>query len=235
MTITISIIVPTLNEEKVLGKSLSRLRRSKGCEILVVDGGSSDGTLTVARDGGCRIISSPRGRARQMNCGAAEARGEVLLFLHADTLMPDNFQELILNTVNRPDVAAGAFSLAIDSPLKRLAAIAWTANLRSRFLHLPYGDQGIFLRRSVFDAICGFPEMEIMEDFVFIQKAKKEGKVIILQACATTSARRWENMGILRTTLINQLIVCGYLLGVPTKVLRSWYRRLQGVVPHQAN
>ncbi len=176
---------------------------------------------------------APRGRARQMNCGAAEARGEVLLFLHADTLLPDNFPGLIMDAVNQPAVAAGAFSLAIDSPSKRLAAIAWAANLRSRLLHLPYGDQAIFIRRSMFNSIGGFPEMEIMEDFVFIRNSKREGKLIILPDCATTSARRWENMGIIRTTLINQLVICGYSLGVPAKVLSRWYRRLQGVGSHR--
>lgn len=235
MTVAISIIVPTLNEETILGKTLSHLGPRENCEIIVVDGGSSDRTLDIARNAGCRLISSPQqGRGRQMNCGAAEAIGEVLLFLHADTLLPDNFPGLIMDAVSQPAVVVGAFSLAIDSPLKRLAAIAWTANLRSRLLHLPYGDQAIFIRRSMFNSIGGFPEMEIMEDFVFIQNSKKEGKLIILPDRATTSARRWENIGIIRTTLINQLMICGYCLGVPSKVLSKWYRRLQGMGRHRS-
>jgi rSAM/selenodomain-associated transferase 2 len=232
MTIALSIIIPTLNEEDVLGKTLTRLQVKKNCEVIVVDGGSSDATLTLARNAGCKIISSPKGRGRQVNLGAAKATGEVLLFLHADTLLPDNFPALILGAISRPTIAAGAFSLAIDSPSKSLAAIAFLANLRARFLHLPYGDQALFATRTMFNTIGGFPEMEIMEDFVFIQNIKKEGKIIILPERATTSARRWQNIGIIRTTLINQLIVCGYSLGLPPGILARWYRRMRGVGKH---
>ncbi len=229
MTATISIIIPTLNEEDVLGKTLARLQDRKNCEVIIVDGGSSDTTLALAQKAGCKTISSDKGRAKQMNLGAAEATGEVLLFLHADTLLPNDFPGLILEAVNRPNVAAGAFSLAIDSPAKSLATIAFWANLRSRFLHLPYGDQALFSHRTMFSAIGGFPEMEIMEDFLFIKKMKKKGAIIILPEHAITSARRWQNMGIVRTTLINQLIVCGYALGVPPAILAKWYRRIRGV------
>ena len=229
MTTALSIIIPTLNEEDVLGKTLAQLQHKKNCEVIVVDGGSSDTTLALAEKYGCRIIASPKGRGKQMNLGAGQAQGEVLLFLHADTLLPANFPELILATVTRPGISSGAFSLAIDSSLRSLATIAYLANLRSRFLHLPYGDQGLFTTRGMFNAIGGFPEMEIMEDFVFMRKIKKEGKIVILPERATTSARRWQNIGILRTTLINQLIVCGYSLGVPPARLVKWYRRMRGV------
>jgi rSAM/selenodomain-associated transferase 2 len=232
MTLDITIIIPTLNEEQVLGKTLCHLQNSnnsKNCEVIIVDGGSSDATLSIAQKAGCKTISSPRGRARQMNSGAAAAMGGVLLFLHADTLLPDNFPGLILDAANQHGIAAGAFSLAIDSPSKALAAIACLANLRSRLLHLPYGDQALFTTRTMFAAIGGFPEIEIMEDFVFVQKIKKIGKVVILPQRATTSARRWQNMGIIRTTLINQLIVCGYSLGIPPVMLAGWYRRMRGI------
>ncbi len=229
MTVTLSIIIPTLNEEDVLGKTLARLVDKKNCEVLVVDGGSSDATLALAAKAGCKTISSPRGRGRQMNLGAAGATAEVLLFLHADTQLPANFPDLILDAVNRSAVAAGAFSLAIDSPSKRLAIIAWSANIRSRLLHFPYGDQALFTTRKMFDVIGGFPEMAIMEDFVFMQKMKEKGRIIILPEYATTSARRWQNIGIVRTTVINQLIVCGYRLGVPPITLEHWYRRMRGV------
>ncbi len=229
MTIALSIIIPTLNEEQVLGRTLARLRHRKNCEVIIVDGGSKDATLSIARQANCRIFSSARGRGRQMNTGAAGAQGEILLFLHADTLLPDNFPQLIHEAINRPAFAAGAFSLAIDSPSKILAAIAHLANLRSRRLHLPYGDQAYFVTRGMFMATGGFPEIDIMEDFVFIQKINKMGKVIILPEHVTTSARRWRNMGIVRTTLTNQLMVCGYKLGVPPAKLAVWYRRMRGV------
>lgn len=232
MSFALSIIIPTLNEEQVLGKTLARLGKQKNSEVIeviVVDGGSSDTTLALAEKAGCRTISSAKGRGRQMNAGAAAARGEVLLFLHADTLLPDNFFQLILDAVHLPSFAAGAFSLAIDSPAKSLATIAWFANLRSRLLQLPYGDQALFVSKRMFDAIGRFPEMAIMEDFVFIRKIRKTGKIIILTERVMTSARRWQNIGIVRTTLINQAIVCGYRLGVPPATLAGWYRRMRGV------
>lgn len=229
MTIALSIIIPTLNEEHVLGRTLARLQKKNSCEVIIVDGGSSDTTVAIAQKTGCKIIFSPKGRSRQMNLGAAEATGEVLLFLHADTLLPDNFSALIFDAVKRPGFVAGAFSLAIDSPSKSLAFIARLANLRARMLNLPYGDQALFTTRKVFSAIGGFPEIDIMEDFVFMRKMKKEGRILILPECATTSARRWENLGILRTTFINQLIICGYSLGVSPATLAGWYRRMRGV------
>ena len=232
MSLALSIIIPTLNEEQVLGKALVRLedhKNSELIEVIVVDGGSSDTTLAIAKEAGCRTIFSPRGRGRQMNAGVTAARGEVLLFLHADTLLPDNFSQRILNAVCLPSFAAGAFSLAIASPARSLATIAWFANLRSRWLQLPYGDQALFVTRDTFNAVGGFPEMAIMEDFVFIQKLKKAGRIIILPERVMTSARRWQNIGIVRTTLINQAIVCGYGLGVPPVILARWYRRMRGV------
>lgn len=229
MSPTLSIIIPTLNEEHTLGKTLTPLVRAEDCEVIVVDAGSSDQTLDVARQSGCKTIAGSRGRSRQLNRGAAAAQGELLLFVHADTLLPNHFCQLVADTLRRPAVAAGAFSLAITSPARSLAAIAFLANLRSRLLHLPYGDQAIFTSRDKFTAVGGFPELDIMEDFVFIRQMKKLGRIIILAEKAETSARRWQNMGIVRTTLINQLIVCGYGLGVSPTTLARWYKRAQGL------
>ena len=225
MNPAVAVIIPTLNEEQVLGPTLAALNNSSRCELIVVDGGSSDATTTLAREAGARIVKSPRGRGRQMNAGAAAASSATLLFLHADTLLPANFPQLIHAALQKPNIVAGAFSLAIASEAKSLAAIACFANLRSRLLQLPYGDQALFTTRRMFAAAGGYPEMAIMEDFVFVQHLKKRGRIAILPEKATTSARRWQNSGTLRTTLINQLIVCGHLLGVSSTTLAGWYQR----------
>lgn len=229
MNPAVAVIIPTLNEEQVLGRTLTALNNSSRCEVIVVDGGSSDGTTALARAAGARIVESPRGRGRQMNAGAAAAAAATLLFLHADTLLPANFPQLIHAALQKPHIVAGAFSLAIASDARSLATIAFFANLRSRLLQLPYGDQGLFTTRRMFAAVGGYPEMAIMEDFVFVQHLKERGKIAILPEKAITSARRWQNIGALRTTLLNQLIVCGHVLGVPSTTLAGWYRRLRGV------
>jgi len=229
MTPSISIIIPTLNEEKNLPRTLEPLIEKESCEIIIIDGGSTDETLSLAKDAGCTTISSPCGRGVQMNNGVAVSTGDLLLFLHADTLLPNDFPELIRQALARPKVVAGAFSLKIDDDAKSIALIAHFANLRSRFLQLPYGDQALFTTRSMFTVTGGFPEQEIMEDFVFVGKLRKEGKIITLRKQVTTSARRWQKMGLLKTTLINQLIVCGHLLGVSSTTLAGWYQRLRGV------
>ncbi len=229
---SLSIILPTLNEESVLPRTLAALKSGDTggrCELIVVDGGSMDSTVSLARAAGAKVIESPRGRGRQMNAGAAAAMGGILLFLHADTLLPADFPYLIETAIGRPGTAGGAFSLAIDSPAAGLAAVAKLANLRSRLLHLPYGDQALFTTRRMFATVGGFPEFVIMEDFVFVRRLGKLGKIVILPEKATTSARRWQNMGILRTTLINQIIVGGYCLGVSPLTLARWYQRLRGL------
>ena len=229
MTPSLSIIIPTLNEAIVIATTLARLAANKDCEVIVVDGGSSDATLALAEKAGCITMAASGGRGRQMNHGAARAAAEVLLFLHADTLLPDNFPQLVRAAVARPHFAAGAFSLAINSPAKGLAFIAGMANLRSRLLQMPYGDQAFFTTKKIFSAIDGFAEIAIMEDFIFMKKARQRGKIVILPQCAITSARRWQNMGIVRTTMINQLIIIGYTIGIPTTTLAGWYRRMRGI------
>lgn len=226
---TVSVIIPALNEEAVLDRTLAALRTDPPCEVILVDGGSSDATPAIAQKAGALVIESPRGRGRQMNAGAAAAGGEALLFLHADTLLPPAFPQRIKEALAQPGAVAGAFSLAIEGATTGLAAVAFLANLRSRFLHLPYGDQALFTSRGTFAAIGGFPEIAIMEDFVFVRHLHKLGRIVILPEKATTSARRWQNMGILQTSLINQIMVGGYTLGVSPATLARWYRRLRGL------
>ncbi|MFT5729920.1 MAG: rSAM/selenodomain-associated transferase 2 [Desulforhopalus sp.] len=224
---TLSIIVPVLNEEQTLGRSLEHLA-GQG-EIIVVDGGSTDKTVEIAQSAGATVIFSPLGRAVQMNIGAKSSSGDNLFFLHADTFAPKGFKQLIGTTLDNPTVAMGAFALGFNSGEKKLKAIAKVANLRSRFLQLPYGDQGFFMARSRYTEIGGFPEIEIMEDFVFVRKMKRLGRIVHLPDPVCTSSRRWQNFGCIKTTVINQLIVGGYLLGVSPSRLARMYQRLRGL------
>jgi rSAM/selenodomain-associated transferase 2/rSAM/selenodomain-associated transferase 1 len=224
----ISIIIPALNEAPSIPKTLSNLKHGDNLEVIVVDGGSEDNTADLARSLGAKVITTSAGKAVQMNAGASAANGEVIMFLHADTRLPANFEKLILHTVQQNGATAGAFRLKIDSDARGLRLIEKVAYLRSRFLQMPYGDQGIFLTKTIFNEIGGFPDLPIMEDFVLIRRLKRKGKIIILPQCVLTSPRRWIQMGIFKTWLINQLIIIAYYLGIPPKRLASWYRREKG-------
>lgn len=228
MKLTISVIIPTLNEEKHLPQTLARLENVENLETIVADGGSRDATVELAKARNARVICSPPGRGVQLNQGVKESSGELLLFLHSDTRLPSNFSPLIHQTLDHKNCAAGAFSLNIDSPKKSLLFIAYCANLRSRILQLPYGDQAIFTSRRIFDRVGGFAEVPIMEDYIFIKNIQKYGKILTVDESIMTSARRWQNMGTIRTTLINQLIVAGYNCGVKLSTLAHWYQRLKG-------
>lgn len=225
----LSVIIPTLNESRNLAATLGPLQGERDCEILVVDGCSSDGTVRFAREHGCRVIQSGPGRAGQMNMGAREAGGDILLFLHGDTILPENFSKPIRQAMAAEGVAGGAFSLAIASSRPSLRFIARMANLRSRYLVLPYGDQALFTSTDIFRELGGFPEMDIMEDFVFVRNLARKGAIVILGQRVVTSARRWEKLGVFRTTLLNQVMVLGYRLGVDPGRLAQWYQRSRGV------
>lgn len=226
MRTVISVIIPTLNEERLLPATLDRLTGVDGCEVIVSDGGSSDATAEIAKEHGCLLVCGPPGRGRQMNAGAALARGRILLFLHADTTLPLNFPEKVEKALLVDGVVGGAFALEIAGGRWSLATIAFAANLRSRFLQLPYGDQALFTEARTFHSLGGFPELPIMEDAVFVRRLGGLGRILILPETAITSARRWEHLGVLRTTLINQMILIGYGCGVSPTTLAGWYRRL---------
>ena len=223
----ISIIIPVLNEAKNIQDSLILLQNnlvSSEIEIIVVDGGSTDNTVSLAQKLNVIVIEAPAGgRAYQMNAGAAIAQGDILLFLHADTKLPPNYDQLIKNTLTKPDVVAGAFELAIDSQGKSLRLIEVLVKMRSHLCSLPYGDQALFINRAIFDQVGGFPELPIMEDFVLVKHLKKQGKIAIAPATVITSGRRWEKLGVWRTTLINQLVIMGYYLGISPQRLRDIY------------
>jgi rSAM/selenodomain-associated transferase 2 len=219
----LSIIIPALNEAENIKETLHSTESGDYVEKVVVDGGSGDDTVMLARNAGAKVVLSPPGRARQLNRGAAEAQGEVFLFLHSDTRLPHEYARYVRETMAQRHIVAGAFRLAIDSPQKRLKWVAGAANLRSRFLQFPYGDQAIFLRAALFRELGGFPEVPVMEDFYLVQLLRRQGRIHILDQQVTTSARRWLRLGVLRTTLINQLMIGGFLLGLPLDFLAKIY------------
>ena len=224
----ISIIIPALNEAGVIAKTIAALPKSEKLEILVVDGGSSDDTAKVARKHGARVLSSAPSKAEQMNAGAAVARGGVLLFLHADTLLPENFEKMVQSAADRKGFCAGAFSLGIDSEDRGLRFIEWMANWRARLLKMPYGDQALFVSRDLFIQIGGFAEYPIMEDFDLVRRLKNIGTITILPDPVKTSPRRWQNLGVLHTWILNQVIIAAYYMGIPPRRLALWYHRAKG-------
>ena len=224
----ISIIIPALNEAGVIAKTICALPKSEKLEILVVDGGSTDDTAEIARKHGARVLSCAPSKAEQMNAGAEVARGDVLLFLHADTLLPDNFENLVLSAADRKGFCAGAFSLGIDSRDRGLRFIEWMANWRARLLKMPYGDQALFVSRDLFIQIGGFADYPIMEDFDLVRRLKNIGTITILPDPVKTSPRRWQNLGVLNTWILNQMIIVAYFMGIPPRRLALWYRREKG-------
>jgi rSAM/selenodomain-associated transferase 2 len=221
----ISIIIPVLNEAIAIRTVLARVLDTPNVEVIVVDGGSEDDTVPIAQAMGVKVISSVAGRASQMNAGAAVATGDILLFLHADTQLPPKFDSLVRQALHNPGIVAGAFELRIDAQLPGVRVIETMVNLRSRFLSMPYGDQAIFLKAAIFNKIGSFPKLPIMEDFELMLRLRRLGQIAIVSAPVMTSGRRWQKLGVVKTTLINQLIIVGYFLGVPPSQLMRWYRR----------
>ncbi|MGB3202031.1 MAG: TIGR04283 family arsenosugar biosynthesis glycosyltransferase [Nodosilinea sp.] len=222
----ISVVIPALDEAANLPSVLDTIQAATQIEVIVVDGGSSDGTATVAQAMGTKVVRSAPGRSHQQNQGARVASGSILLFLHADTRLPEGFEGAIRQTLARPGVVAGAFRLTINGQGKRLRWVEWGVNLRSRLLQMPYGDQGLFVTAEVFHQLGGFPDLPMMEDFELVRQLRKLGRVAIAPEAVVTSDRRWRRLGILRTTLANQAMIIGYLLGVDPHRLARWYRNL---------
>lgn len=225
MTWSISVIIPTLDEEARLDACLARLSGEDLLETIVADGGSSDLTTAIARRAGTRVVTAPPGRGTQLNCGSRAATGEILLFLHADTILPPGFPALVREALSRPGIVAGAFSFALDAKSAGLTVVAAITNIRARLLQLPYGDQAIFVRKKMFDETGGFADIPAMEDFELVRRLRRRGKINILPQAAITSARRWQCHGILRTFLVNQGMVLGFYLKRSPVRLAAWYRR----------
>ncbi len=219
----ISIIIPTLDEGNLLGDVLRRAARGRNVETIVADAGGGESTRRIAAAHGVRRLEVARGRAEQMNAAATVATGHILLFLHADTQLPDDFDRHVRDVLDRPGVAGGAFRLRIDGAGRSLRLVQHMANLRAKVLQIPYGDQAIFLRRHTFDRLGGFSDLPILEDLDLVRRLHREGRVEIAPAEVVTSARRWDALGTWRTTRINQMVLGGYYLGLSPHRLARWY------------
>ncbi|NJN04204.1 MAG: glycosyltransferase family 2 protein [Leptolyngbyaceae cyanobacterium SL_1_1] len=221
----ISVIIPLLNEVAVLPTTLAAIPCSPQIEIVGVDGGSQDETVSLARRLGVHVIETDPGRYHQLNQGAEVATGKILLFLHADTRLPGGFADLIRETLAQPGVVGGAFRLKINADLKGIRLVEWGVQARSRLFHLPYGDQALFVYKTTFEQLGGFAAMPIMEDYEFVRRLARCGKILIVSAAVITSGRRWQHLGVWQTTLLNQLIILAYAVGISPRRLVRWYRR----------
>jgi len=233
---SVSVIIPARNEAATIAATALSAREAGADEVIAVDGESLDGTADAARPVVDAVVLSPPGRARQMNAGASASRGEILLFLHADTTMPEGSIASVREAMRQDDILGGAFSVRLgvsaDSPLSRKAALRLTSrmiNVRARFFRAYTGDQAIFLRRNVFEEIGAYPEIPLMEDVELSRCLTRRGRTVLLPDAITTSARRWESHGTLRTILLMWGLRLAYLLGMsPERCARIYGRRPKG-------
>ena len=220
---TLSVVVPTLDEAEALPASLAAARQPGVHEVIVVDGGSRDGTLAVARARADRVLEAPRGRARQMNAGAAAARGDVLLFLHADTRVPAGYARAVARALADPAVVGGRFDVRLDAAGLAYRALGRLISLRSRLTRVATGDQAIFVRRAVFERVGGYPLVPLMEDVALSRAMKRVGPIACLRDTVTTSARRWQRHGLARTVVLMWALRAAYYAGVPPARLARVY------------
>lgn len=229
---TISVIIPTLNESSTIVRTLTRTVALGFDEIIVSDGGSTDPTLQMvqaccARAPAVRLVTAPTGRARQLNEGVKACRSDIVLFLHADTELPLTAKTVVASTLKNPRCVGGRFDVRFDRPSRWGAVISWCMNLRSRLTGIATGDQAIFVRRQVFEQMGGFPDIPLMEDIEFSRRLKCQGPTAALTDCVTTSFRRWERNGPFRTILLMWTLRFLYWLGVSPTRLNQWYRAVR--------
>lgn len=222
---TLSIIVPCLNEAEGIAGALQALAplRERGAEVIVVDGGSTDGTAAAAHPHADLVVTAPRGRALQMNAGAARARGTVLVFLHADTRLPDDADVLVREGLAATGRDWGRFDVAIRGRNPLLRVIAAAMNARSRLTGIATGDQAIFVTRALFERAGGYPAIALMEDVALSSALKRRGAPLCLAARVSTSGRRWEKHGVVRTVLVMWRLRLAYALGADPDELALRY------------
>ena len=223
--IHLSIVVPALNEAASIGACLARLQpaRAAGTEVIVVDGGSADATRAIAEPLADRVMGSPRGRALQMNAGAQASSGDVLLFLHADTLLPESARAAISSAMQARERAWGRFDVRIEGEHPMLPVVAFFMNARSRLTGIATGDQAIFVRRAAFEQVGGFPAIPLMEDVAITKALKRVSPPACLRERVVTSGRRWEKRGTLRTILLMWRLRLAYALGADPARLAQRY------------
>lgn len=219
---SVSIIIPTLNEESCLAETLRRLRQEKPHEIIVADGGSSDGTCALAAAADL-LVHSPAGRAVQMNHGAAQASGDVLLFLHADCALEPGALEEAERCLDERNVVAGCFQMEVQASGPLYRSIDWCATTRVRLTGLAYGDQGLFLSRARFVDLGGFPDVRLMEDLFFSRTLRRHGKVVVARRRIFVSPRRWQRTGLVRQTFRNWALTILAAGGVHPDRLAAFY------------
>jgi len=213
-----------LNEAATIASTLDALRRgAPDAEIVVVDGGSTDASVAIARPLCDSVIDTSRGRALQMNAGARASQGDVLVFVHADTIVPSTFATDIASALSDPAIVGGRFDVKLDSTAPPYRIIGAMISIRSRISRTGTGDQAIFVRRDVFDRLGGFPELELCEDLEFSRRLKRAGRIACLRTRVITSARRWNRDGVVRTVIRMWLIRAMYLMGVPPARLKRMY------------
>lgn len=218
----LSVVIPALNEAANINAAIQSAR-CDDCEIIVVDGGSKDRTAACAQAAGARVITAPKGRALQQNRGGRKAGGKVLLFLHADSRLPANYCMHLFETLMDSRTVAGAFQFKTDFSHWSMRLIETAACLRSAWFQMPYGDQGLFLRKDLFDRIGGFTPVPIAEDLFLVRRLARMGRIGLAPVPVVTSGRRWRTIGVWRTTLINVLIAGGCLIHVPARYLAPLY------------
>lgn len=222
----LSIIMPVLDEGEAIAGALDALAelRGLGVEVIVVDGGSHDATVQRARLRADQVLTAPRGRALQMNAGAAKASGDVLLFLHADTRLPREAERLVLDGLARSSHRWGRFDVTIDGRHPMLRLVAGMMNVRSRMTGIATGDQAVFVKRDAFQAAGGFPEIPLMEDIALSKRLKRLTRPLCLRERAITSGRRWETHGVFRTILLMWRLRLAYFFGADPAALAGRYR-----------
>lgn len=218
----ISVVIPALNEAEKIRDVVSATRAIGDCEVLVVDGGSTDGTAQEAQEAD-QVLTTPPGRAIQQNAGAKASSGEVLLFLHADCqLQPGSFEAIQMSLQN-PRCVGGCFRQRIEAPGWKYRLMEWGNNTRVRLCKWAYGDQAIFVRRSVFEELGGFPELRLMEDLYFVKRLKRAGRISLINPPLRISARRWQKHGLIRQTLRNWSLITMAHCGVSPNRLARFY------------